>query len=77
MKDAILKDDKAICEQDHCESKQLLWDDFACNMKKPNATRSMKQSISSKRLRLPSGSTRNPTSIYSGNLQASTSTTHL
>ena len=55
---------KSICEQDHSESKQLLGDDIADNMKTAKAADSMNHSISSKRLKLFSSSPRNPTSLY-------------
>ena len=76
MKNTLSKDYKTICEQDHSDSKQLLGDDLADNVKKAKATQSMNQSISNKGLILSSSSPRNPTSLYSSNAKASTSTTH-
>ena len=48
---ASSEDYKIICEQGHSDSKQLLGDDSADNVKKAKATHSMNQSISNKRLR--------------------------
>ena len=76
LKNALPEDYKTICEQDHSESKELLGDDLANNVKKEKATHSVKQSISSKRLILSSSSPWNPTSHYSGNSKTSISTTH-
>ena len=76
LKNALSEDYKTICEQDHSDSKQLLGDDLADNVKKAKATDSVNQSISNKRLRLSSSFPRNPTSLYSSNSKASTSTTH-
>ena len=74
LKNALSEDYKTICEQDHSDSKQLLGDDLADNVKKVKVTHSMNQFISNKRLRLPSSSPRNPTSRYSSNSEASAST---
>ena len=73
---ASSEDYKIICEQGHSDSKQLLGDDSADNVKKTKATHSRNQSISNKRVRLSSSSLRNPTSLYSSNSKASTSITH-
>ena len=73
LKNALSEDYKTICEQDHSDSKQLLGDDLADNVKKAKATHSMNQSISNKRLRLSSSSPRNPTSLHSSNSKASAS----
>ena len=73
---ALSEDYKTICEQDYSDSKQLLGNDLADNVKKAKATHSMNQSISNKRLRLFSSSSRNPTSLYLSNSKSSTSTTH-
>ena len=43
-----------FCEQDHYDSKQLLGDNLADNIKKAKVKHYMKQSISNKRLRLSS-----------------------
>ena len=67
---------KSICEQDHSESKQLLGDDIADNMKTAKAADSMNHSISSKRLKLFSSSPRNPTSLYWSSSKASTTIIH-
>ena len=64
LKNALLEDYKTICEQGHSDSKQLLGDDLADNVKKAKAAHSMNQSISNKRLRLPSSFPRNPTSRF-------------
>ena len=72
LQNALLEDYKTI-EQDHSDSKQLLGDDLADNVKKAKATHSMNQSISNKRLRLSSSSPRNPTSLYFSNSKASAS----
>ena len=74
LKNALSEDYKTICEQDHSDSKQLLGDDLADNVKKVKVTHSMNQFISNKRLRLPSSSPRNPASLYSSNSEASVST---
>ena len=76
LRNALSEDYKTICEQDHSDSKQLLGDDLADNVKKAKATHSMNQSISNKRLRLSSSSPRNPTSLYSSNSKASASATN-
>ena len=76
LKNALLKDYKTTCEQDHSDSKQFLGDDLADSVKKARATHSMTQSISNKRLRLPSSSPRNPICLYSSNSKTSTSTNH-
>ena len=76
LKNALFEDYKTICEQVHSNSKQLLGDDLAHNVKKAKAIHSMNQSISYKRLRLFSSSPRNPTSFYSSNPKASTISTH-
>ena len=76
LKNALSEDYKTICEQDHSDSKQLLGNDSADNVKKEKATHSMNQSISNKRLRLSPSSPRNPTSLYSSKSKASTSSTH-
>ena len=52
LKNALLKNYKTICEQDHSHFKQLLGDDLAGNGKKAKAADSINQSISNKRLRL-------------------------
>ena len=75
-KNALSEDYQTICEQDSSDSKQLLGDDLADKVKKVKATHSMDQSISNKRLRLSSSSSRNPTSLYSSSSKTSTSTTH-
>ena len=62
LKNALSDDYKAICEQDHSDSKQLLGDDLAENIKKAKSTYYLNQSISNKRLK-PSSSPRNPTSL--------------
>ena len=54
LKNALLKNYKTICEQDHSHFKQLLGDDLAGNGKKAKAADSINQSISNKRLRLSS-----------------------
>ena len=59
LKNALSEDYKTICEKDHSDSKQLLGDDLAENVKKAKTTHSMNQSISNKRLRLSSSSLRN------------------
>ena len=64
LKNALLEDYKTICEQGHSDSKQLLGDDLADNVKKAKAAHSMNQSISNKRLRLSSSFPRNPTSQF-------------
>ena len=38
LKNTLSKDYKTICEQDHSDSKQLLGDDLADNVKKTKAT---------------------------------------
>ena len=38
LKNTLSKDYKTICEQDHSDSKQLLGDDLADNVKKAKAT---------------------------------------
>ena len=76
LKNALSEDYKTICEQDHSDSKQLLGNDLADNLKKAKATHSMYQSISNKRLILSSSSPRNPTSLYSSKSKASTSRSH-
>ena len=76
LKNALLKDYKTTCEQDHSDSKQFLGDDLADSVKKARATHSMTQSISNKRLRLPSSSPRNPICLYSSNSKTNTSTNH-
>ena len=76
LKNALSEDYKTICEQDHSDSKQLLGDDLADNVKKAKTTHFMSQSISSKTLRLCSSSPRNLTSLYSNSSNASTSITH-
>ena len=43
-----------FCEQDHYDSKQLLGDNLADNIKKAKVKHYMKQSISNKILRLSS-----------------------
>ena len=63
-----MEDYKTTCEQDHSDSKQLLGDDLADNVKKAKATHSMNPSISNKWLKFSSSSPRNPTSLYSSNL---------
>ena len=65
---------KIICEQDHSNSKQLLGDDLADNVKQVKAAHSMTQPISN--TRLSSSYPRNPTSRYSSSSKASTSFTH-
>ena len=72
LKNGLSEDYKIICEQDHSDYKQLFGDDLADNVKKAKAT----QFTSNKRLRLTSSSPRNPTSLYSSNVKASTSTSH-
>ena len=76
LKNPLSEDYKTIFEQDHSDLKQLLGDDLADNVKKAKAAHSVNQSISNKRLRLPSSSPRNPTSLHSSNSKASTSATH-
>ena len=76
LKNALSEHYKTICEPDYSDSKHLLEDDLADNVKKAKATHSTNQSISNKRLRLSSSSPGNPTSLYSSNSKASTSTTH-
>ena len=76
LKNTLTRDYKTICEQDHSDSKELLGDDLADNVKKAEATHSMNQSISNKRLRLSSSSPRNLTSLYSSSSNASTSSNH-
>ena len=73
LKNALSEDYKTICEQDRSDSKQLLRDDLADNVKKAEATHSMNQSISNKRLNLPSSSLRNPISLYSSNSKVTAS----
>ena len=46
LKNALSEVYKTICEQDHSDSKQLLGNDSADNVKKAKATHSMNQSIS-------------------------------
>ena len=41
LKNALSEDYKTICEQDHSDSKQLLGDDLADNVKKAKAAHSM------------------------------------
>ena len=48
MKYALSEVYKTICEQDHSDSKQLLGDDLADNVKKAEATHFMNQFISNK-----------------------------
>ena len=72
LKNALLEDYETICKQGHSDSKQLLGNDLADNVKKAKATHSMNQFISNKRLRLSSSSPGNPTSLYSRNSKAST-----
>ena len=67
LKNGLPEDYKIICEQDHSDYKQLLGDDLADNVKKAKAT----QFIS-----MEASSPRNPTSLYSSNLKASTITSH-
>ena len=62
LKNILLEDYKTTCEQDHSDSKQLLGDDLADNVKKAKATHSMNPSISNKWLKFSSSSPRNPTS---------------
>ena len=76
LKNTLSRDYKTICEQDHSDSKELLRDDLADNVKKAEATHAMNQSISNKRLRLSSSSPRNLTSPYSSSSKASTSSNH-
>ena len=64
-----------ICEHGHSDSKQLLGDGLAHNVKKAKAAHSMNQPISNMSLRLSCSSLRNPTNLYSSNSKASTSTT--
>ena len=73
LKNALSQDCKTICEQDHSDSKQLLGDDLANNVKKAKATHSMNQSISNKRLRLSSSSPKNPSYLYLSNSKTSAS----
>ena len=77
LKNALSEDYKTFFEEDHSDSKQMLGDYLADNVKKANSTYSMNQSISNKRLRLSSSSSRSPTSLYSSNSKASTSSSHL
>ena len=76
LKNALFKDYKTICQQVHSNSKQMLGDDLAHNVKKAKAIHSINQSISYKRLGLFSSSPRNPTSFYSSNSKAGTNRTH-
>ena len=76
LKNALSKDYKTICEQDHSHSKEMLGDDLAGNGKKTKAAHSINQSISNKRLRLSSSCPRDPTFLYSSNSKTSTSATH-
>ena len=71
LKNILLQDYETICEEDHSDFR----DDWADNVNKAKTKHSMNQSISNKRLRLSSSSPRNPTSLYSSNSKASTSTT--
>ena len=73
LKNAFPEDYKTIYKQDHSDSKQLVGDDLADNVKKAKATHSMNQSISNKSMRLSSSSPRNPTSLYLSNSKASAS----
>ena len=50
LKNSLSEDYKTICEQNHSDSKQMLGDDLAVNVKKAKVTHSMNQSISNKRL---------------------------
>ena len=77
LKNALSEDYKTFFEEDHSDSKQMLGDYLADNVKKANSTYSVNQSISNKRLRLSSSSSRSPTSLYSSNSKASTSSSHL
>ena len=77
LRNALSEDYKTFFEEDHSDSKQMLGDYLADNVKKANSTYSMNQSISNKRLRLSSSSSRSPTSLYSSNSKASTSSSHL
>ena len=77
LKNALSEDYKTFFDEDHSDSKQMLGDYLADNVKKANSTYSMNQSISNKRLRLSSSSSRSPTSLYSSNSKASTSSSHL
>ena len=76
LKNDLSEDYKTVCEQDHCDSKQLVGDDLADNVKKAKAIHSMNKSISFKSLGLSSSSAGKPTSLYSNNSKASTSSTH-
>ena len=77
LRNALSEDYKTFFEEDHSDSKQMLGDYLADNVKKANSTYSMNQSISNKRLRLSSSSSRSPTSLYSSYSKASTSSSHL
>ena len=76
LKNALSKDYRTICEPHHSDSKKLLGDDLADNMKKAKTTHSMNQSISNKRLTISSNSPTDPTSLYSSSSSASTSVFH-
>ena len=54
LKNALLEDYKAICQQDHSNSKQVLEDDLAAHVKKATVTHFMNHSISNKRLKVSS-----------------------
>ena len=54
LKNALLEDYKAICEQNHSESKLVLGDDLADHVKKAKVTHFMNHSISDKRLKISS-----------------------
>ena len=57
-----LFEDYTTCNQDHSQSRYLLEDDLAQNIRRAKATCNMDQSISARKLHPPSSSPRNPSS---------------